>query len=69
MLGDAVNFGKALWSAIQGNGFNFELASLTEGFKATLSEMPKIAERSARGGIEQALGDEATVWAMPTARG
>ena len=44
-LTNAANFGKALWSAIQGEGFDFTWTPLTEGFEATLKELPQIAER------------------------
>ena len=39
------NFFKALWSAIKGEGFNFEWTGLLEGFESTLKEMPKIVKR------------------------
>ncbi len=52
---------ESLWTAIvglfQGKGFDFKPTKLLEGFKSTLSEMPKIAERVA-GGTETALGQQ-----------
>lgn len=46
MLDNAFKFGQALISYLQGDGFNFEWTGLTDGFKATLSELPEYAERT-----------------------
>ena len=47
VLTNAANFGKAIWSAIKGDGFSFDWTPLTDGFKTALTEMPRIAERQA----------------------
>ena len=39
------NFFKALWSAVKGDGFDFEWTGLLDGFESTLKEMPKILKR------------------------
>lgn len=56
---NAAQFFKALWSWMNGDGFNFEWKGLTEGFKSTLKELPKIAERQ-KGDLEKALGSQIT---------
>ncbi|MBN1435679.1 MAG: hypothetical protein JW936_01265 [Sedimentisphaerales bacterium] len=40
------NFFSAVWSWLSGDGWDFEWTSLTEGFKSSLEELPRIAERA-----------------------
>lgn len=40
-----VRFFTAIFEYLQGNGFSFEWKGLTDGFEATLSKLPEIAER------------------------
>ncbi|MGC4030258.1 MAG: tape measure protein [Tepidisphaeraceae bacterium] len=68
MLKNAADFAKALWSAIKGDGFNFEFTGLTEGFKSSLQELPVIAERQI-GGLEKMLGDESAILGQTLAEG
>jgi len=58
-----VRFFTAVFEFLQGDGFSFEWVTLTEGFEATLKELPNIAAREL-GGLEaelqkrgQALGE------------
>lgn len=44
LLTNARNFGTALWSAIQGNGFEFAFQPLLDGFKATTDALPELIQ-------------------------
>lgn len=44
LLDNAKNFGKALWDAIQGKGFEFEFKPLLEGFKRVSKEFPELVK-------------------------
>lgn len=57
MFSNAKSFFTSLWSWIKGDGFDFKWTGLTEGFEATLTELPEIAERKV-GDMEKALGDQ-----------
>ena len=59
LLINAKNFGVAVWEAIKGNGFHFDWTPLTDGFKSTMTEFPKIAERQT-GPLEEKLAKTAT---------
>ncbi len=39
---NAINFGKAFWEALKGNGFNFDWTPLLDGFKATTEALPDL---------------------------
>lgn len=43
LLADAASFGRALWDAIQGKGFNFTFKPLLDGFEATAEKFPELA--------------------------
>lgn len=43
---NAINFGKAFWAAIQGDGFQFNWTPLLEGFKATAEALPELVQPS-----------------------
>jgi len=45
MYTNVVDFFKAVWSWLKGEGFDFEWTNLLAGFESTLKELPKIAER------------------------
>lgn len=45
MFKNISSFFESVWEYLQGGSTNFEWTSLTDGFEATLDELPKIAER------------------------
>lgn len=51
------NFLQGVWGWLKGDGFSFEWTGLTDGFKATMDELPKIAER-ALGPLEAELANK-----------
>ena len=44
LIENAVEFGKAIWSAIQGDGFEFKWKPLLDGFEATAEAFPELAK-------------------------
>lgn len=48
-----LEFFKATWSWLKGEGFDFKWTGLLDGFEATLTEMPKIAKRAVTDTEEQ----------------
>lgn len=57
MFKNVADFFKAVWSWLNGDGFDFEFTALTDGFEATTRKLPDIAKREI-GGFEQVLTDE-----------
>jgi tape measure domain-containing protein len=68
MAANAASFGKALYSMLTGDGFNFEWVGLTEGFKNTIKELPAIAAREI-GPLEKALGDRSAALGQALTQG
>jgi len=54
MFDNVETFFKAVWEWLNGNEASFEFKALTEGFEASLKELPKIAERELTG-LEKTL--------------
>jgi len=50
-------FFSAIWSWMNGEGFDFEWTGLLDGFESALSKLPEIAKRAV-GPIEEALAEE-----------
>lgn len=57
MFDNIKNFFLAVWSWIQGEGFDFKWTGLMKGFEVTLQELPNVARRNI-GPIEAALSQE-----------
>ena len=57
MYDNITSFFKGVYSMLKGGGFDFKWTGLTEGFEATMEELPKIAERR-KGDLEKALEDD-----------
>lgn len=46
LFNNAKNLFTAIWSYLNGDGFDFEWTALTDGFKATCEKLPEIAKRT-----------------------
>ncbi len=57
LLINAGRFGKALWDAIRGRGWEFQWQPMLEGFKATTEQLPQIAAR-ATSDVEKVLYEQ-----------
>jgi uncharacterized protein CbrC (UPF0167 family) len=68
MYENLVRFFTAVFEMLQGNGFNFEWVSLTEGFEATMQELPVIAAREI-GALEKQLGRDVGILGQTLADG
>ncbi len=53
---NVADFMEAIWSAMKGDGFDFDWTPLMEGFENSIKEWPGIAKREI-GATEKALGD------------
>jgi hypothetical protein len=58
MATNIINFFESVWGWLNGEEGDFKWTSLTEGFEATLKELPDIAERE-MGALEKTLWDKA----------